>query len=190
MTVVLLYAVCSSAWILLSDKAVAWLFDDPASMTIASTLKGWLFVAVTTTLLYVLIRRLGGGKRPGSPALAARPWSPVPFLLVAFVIVVLVGGAIFHTVTHQRDREVARLQAIADLKARQIADWLDERVGDAEFIAASEHYAELYRRWRDQGEDTVGELLRARLKRFQSSKGFSMFLPDRLAGLAKHAGAE
>ena len=63
LTIVLLYAVLSGIWILFSDKAVQWLFDDPAAMTIASTLKGWLFVAVTTALLYFLIRRLIGGRQ-------------------------------------------------------------------------------------------------------------------------------
>lgn len=55
---VLIYAVFSCLWILLSDKAVAWLFDDPAMMTLVSMLKGWLFVAVTSLMLYVLVRGL------------------------------------------------------------------------------------------------------------------------------------
>ena len=176
MTVVLLYAVLSGIWILFSDKAVQWLFDDPAAMTIASTLKGWLFVAVTTVLLYVLIRRLVGGRQTiGASASMAHPWSFVPFLVVAFVVVMLTGGAVVQTMTQQHDREVARLQAIADLKARQIADWLEERAWDAEFIGSSNHYGELYRRWRETGDGIAGEMLQERLKRFQSSRSFHMF---------------
>ena len=99
----------------------------------------------------------------------------MPFLVVAFVVVMLTGGAVVHTMTQQRDREVARLQAIADLKARQIADWLEERAWDAEFIGSSNHYAELYRRWRETGDGIAGEMLQERLKRFQSSRSFRMF---------------
>ena len=58
--IVAVYAVFASLWILLSDTAVAWLFDDPAQITLASTIKGWLFVAVTALLLYGLIRRFIG----------------------------------------------------------------------------------------------------------------------------------
>jgi diguanylate cyclase (GGDEF)-like protein/PAS domain S-box-containing protein len=52
------YAVFASLWILLSDKAVAWLLSDPDTMTQVSMVKGWLFVAVTALLLYGLIQRM------------------------------------------------------------------------------------------------------------------------------------
>jgi two-component system sensor histidine kinase/response regulator len=56
--VVLAYAVFASLWILLSDTLVGWLFSDPAHIVRVSTIKGWLFVIVTSLLLYALIRRL------------------------------------------------------------------------------------------------------------------------------------
>jgi len=52
------YAVFSFLWILFSDKAVEFLFADPGTRVLLSLLKGWLFVAVTALLLYVLARRL------------------------------------------------------------------------------------------------------------------------------------
>jgi len=52
------YAAFSFLWILFSDEAVGYLFSDPAQIVLVSTLKGWLFVAVTSLLLYVLARRL------------------------------------------------------------------------------------------------------------------------------------
>ena len=56
--VVLAYAVFASLWILLSDTVVGWLFSDPARIVRVSTIKGWLFVVVTSLLLYGLIRHL------------------------------------------------------------------------------------------------------------------------------------
>src|SRR5664279_3287071 len=56
--IVLAYAFFAGLWILLSDKMVGWLFTDPAQIIVASTIKGWLFVAVTSLLLYGLILRL------------------------------------------------------------------------------------------------------------------------------------
>jgi PAS domain S-box-containing protein len=58
--VVLLYAGFSGLWILLSDRAVEALVHDPAAMTRVSIVKGWVFVAVTAALLFVMVKRLVG----------------------------------------------------------------------------------------------------------------------------------
>jgi diguanylate cyclase (GGDEF)-like protein/PAS domain S-box-containing protein len=57
---VLMYAVFACLWIVFSDKAIDWLVADHAMFMMASIIKGWLFVAVTSLLLFVLIRRLLG----------------------------------------------------------------------------------------------------------------------------------
>jgi len=54
---VLSYAAFACVWILLSDQVVVWIFREPAQIAMASSLKGWLFVAVTSVLLYGLIQR-------------------------------------------------------------------------------------------------------------------------------------
>src|SRR5450830_734699 len=55
---VLTYALFAGLWILLSDKVMLWLFNDLSDINLASTLKGWLFVAVTSLLLFGLVQRL------------------------------------------------------------------------------------------------------------------------------------
>ncbi len=57
LSVVLIYGIFAALWILFSDKAVEALFDAPELIIRASMIKGWLFVAVTTGLLYVLVKR-------------------------------------------------------------------------------------------------------------------------------------
>jgi diguanylate cyclase (GGDEF)-like protein/PAS domain S-box-containing protein len=56
--VVLIYAVFASLWILLSDGVLVWLVNDPSRIAFFSTVKGWLFVGVTSLLLFGLIQRL------------------------------------------------------------------------------------------------------------------------------------
>ncbi len=56
--IVLFYACFACLWILLSDKAVEELFDDRATIALVSTIKGWLFVLVTSLLVLGLIRHL------------------------------------------------------------------------------------------------------------------------------------
>jgi diguanylate cyclase (GGDEF)-like protein/PAS domain S-box-containing protein len=70
--IVLTYAGFSSLWILLSDKIVAILFSDPATMTLVSMIKGWLFVAVTSLFLFGLIRQLVDGLNHSLDAVSQR----------------------------------------------------------------------------------------------------------------------
>ena len=56
--IALIYCLVAALWILFSDRAVEAAFSDQASIARAGLLKGWLFVAVTTSLLYILVRRL------------------------------------------------------------------------------------------------------------------------------------
>lgn len=58
--VVLVYALASFLWILLSDQAVDAVFPDHPLHLQLHTWKGWLFVLVTTWLLYVGLIRLYG----------------------------------------------------------------------------------------------------------------------------------
>lgn len=61
--VVAVYAALSVAWIAFSDAAVAALFPEPGAHELAQTLKGTVFIAVTSAVLYVLIRRGERGLR-------------------------------------------------------------------------------------------------------------------------------
>jgi PAS domain S-box-containing protein len=54
------YALFAGLWILLSDRAMGLLFNASETVVQASMAKGWLFVAVTSLLLYVLVRRFVG----------------------------------------------------------------------------------------------------------------------------------
>jgi PAS domain S-box-containing protein len=56
--IVLLYAGFSGLWILLSDRAVEKFIHNPTTMTAVSILKGWVFVAVTAGMLFVMVKRL------------------------------------------------------------------------------------------------------------------------------------
>lgn len=56
-TLVAAYAAFAALWILLSDRVMGWLVRDPDELVLASTAKGWLFVAVTSGLLYALVSR-------------------------------------------------------------------------------------------------------------------------------------
>ena len=51
-------------WIALSDRVVGELVSDPEALVTFSTLKGWLFVAVTGAMLAVMLARYERTTRP------------------------------------------------------------------------------------------------------------------------------
>lgn len=53
--IALVYALFGSLWILFSDTLVRLLVDDPGLMSHIQTIKGWLFILVTSLLLYLLV---------------------------------------------------------------------------------------------------------------------------------------
>jgi len=55
--VVFVYAAFACLWILLSDWVLVRLVSDPTQIAFWSTVKGWLFVAVTSLLLFGMIQR-------------------------------------------------------------------------------------------------------------------------------------
>jgi PAS domain S-box-containing protein len=52
-----IYIVVGATWILFSDELVAHLVNDVSTMKIISIYKGWLFVAATGLMLYLLVKR-------------------------------------------------------------------------------------------------------------------------------------
>jgi PAS domain S-box-containing protein len=55
--IVAIYAAVAAVWILFSDAALGLFLSDPGLIAKISIFKGWIFVAVTSALLYFLIKR-------------------------------------------------------------------------------------------------------------------------------------
>lgn len=174
LSVVLVYAVFAALWILLSDKVVQIIFSDPGQIILASMLKGWLFVGVTSMLLYGLMRRwVAAGVVDSKASPDTSYWFSVPFLSLVLIILIFTGASVFNTFVQHKETEIARLQAIADLKTQQIADWLKERQSDADFVQSSDFFAEQYRNWQDSGDLQSGVRLQTRLEQFCKNRGIT-----------------
>jgi PAS domain S-box-containing protein len=55
--IVTIYATVAALWILFSDAALGFFVSDPGLIAKISIFKGWIFVAVTSAMLYFLIKR-------------------------------------------------------------------------------------------------------------------------------------
>jgi PAS domain S-box-containing protein len=173
LSIIFIYAGFAALWILLSDEAVVWFFRDPALIALASTLKGWLFVGITSLLLYVLMGRWVDGTAEFESRPADSRRLALPFALLAVVIVAFSVSGIFNAFIQQKETEIARLEAIANLKTREITDWLKERQGDADFVRTSDFFAGQYLHWQESGDKQSAEMLQIRLEQFRQIRGFS-----------------
>ena len=55
--IVLIYVIAGGLWILFSDYVLSIVFKDTATITRLQTFKGWLFIGITSAILYVLIKQ-------------------------------------------------------------------------------------------------------------------------------------
>ena len=169
--VALLYAVIGGAWILFSDRALEGLAGDPRLIVLISVFKGLGFVAVTALALWLLLRRgpaamASAGARDAAQAgqFFRLPWQPLLFMTLAIVVLSVAGISL--SLRQEEARSLTQLRAIADLKSRQLTDWLRERVDDARLIASARHLGEDYQRWRLRQDVASGERLRQDLTEF------------------------
>lgn len=170
LAIVLIYAMFAAGWILLSDKFLQILFTDPERIILVSTLKGWLFVAATSLLLYELIRRMidVDTEPTTGPAGVRQPaW---PFVLLMVTVIVCTVPPIINIFIDRKKEQIARLQTIAELKSRQIADWLSERQHDADLIQSSDFLAEQYRDWQKSSDLHSRERLQIRLEQLLKNR--------------------
>ena len=168
LTLVLLYAAFAALWILVYGKVVEWLFTNPATINLAETLKDLVFIAVTTGLLYGLLRRLlGQARHVGAPAVGLKSMA-LPLVLISLVVAALTVTGIVQTMVQHRAEAVARLHTIADMKVRRIADWMGERLGDARFFTEISFYAESYHRWQDMGDTISRDLMLRQLEAYSA----------------------
>lgn len=53
----MIYALAGCLWILFSDAVLSFVITDPAVLTRLQTFKGWIFIIITASLLYILVNR-------------------------------------------------------------------------------------------------------------------------------------
>lgn len=141
--IALIYALFASLWILFSDNIVSRIFITPAQIALASMIKGCLFVAVTSGLLFLLLKNWRDESTDQNIGLdvknEAHSTRRLSLVFIALALVVpLIGFAFYKLQSIQIELETySNLQSVAQLKAQQIESWLTEQRGDAELLLAS-----------------------------------------------------
>lgn len=99
--------------------------------------------------------------------------SVLPVFLMMLLTVVLSIVAIAFAVQQQQQVETARLQAVTNLKAKQIASWLNERVDDARILRGSDDFLDDYDHWRHSASAENRLRLERRLTTFSTLDRYS-----------------
>ena len=159
------YALVASIWIYASDRLLARLSDYPPALISLQTYKGWLFVAITTLLLYGLIDHLltreyalrpaagpSDTLRIESAPLIPSLWQGIRLPVLIFLALAGAISSLGYLVYAQQKHALQTAKAeelrwIADDKAAGIDHWLAERRRNAEFIARDPLLGHAVGRW-------------------------------------------
>ena len=183
--IVLIYAVFAILWILGSDRLLTAVVSDPVVLGWAGTLKGIAFVAVTSLLLYLLLRMWGGAVNARNEQI---PPVSVARLIGLFVglslIVPLLGYSIYQLYRPQvREDAFADLGAIATLKSDQIEAWLAQRRETAAVLSKDTELAQsVTLLMRNPTDERVRERILGRLGAVRQVYGYDMLLLDVAGG--------
>jgi len=124
--------------------------------------------------------------RPAAPRILT-----LPVLLAGLAILLLVGAALLDRRHSEFALQSRHLEAVAELRANQVAAWFQDRLSQPRFVRNSPQWAELYRRWRG-GDAAAGEQLMARVAGLRQAFGdhASLVLDERARFVAGEPGTE
>ncbi len=133
--IVVIYAAAGALWILLSD-ALLLFSEDAASAALVSVFKGLGFVAVTSLLLYLLLRRLQAGGTPLAPHDKRFERGVRVVMAVAIIAIVAAGFArVRDAMQTDFAKATDRLAAVAGRERRGVESWLDAKAREATLLA-------------------------------------------------------
>jgi PAS domain S-box-containing protein len=165
LVIVLAYGLCGGLWIFGSDWLLGQLIKDVALAAQVSAYKGWAFIAVTSVLLYRVLRRVQRSASPQDLAVGASgPASRLPLWAAVIAIVLATAAAARFDYVSRWDQEAHQVEAVAGQRADQVGDWLGARLAQARFAATNTHFADLAAQWRDTGDAQALKRLQQRLQ--------------------------
>ena len=104
-----------------------------------------------------------GGARPRN---AAGRW---PLVALAAGSALVAGLGCWWALERQVALQSARLEAVAELRAQQVAGWLEERRLQFRLLGRAPFWPEMLRRWQDHGDESARDRLRDRMREYAAA---------------------
>ncbi len=182
-TITLMYAALAALWIVVSANLLNFATDDPVLQTRVELLKGLAFVAVTSGLLYLILRTrapLRSGESASVSIGESRRLMPLLFVMALSIPLLGLGVYALHARQDEQDA-FADLAAKVRLKSEQIEAWLAERRADSSALAASDGFVERVAKFRATGDVHEESVVRNRLEslmKFVGHDAVTVFDPE------------
>ncbi|HQW21223.1 MAG TPA: PAS domain S-box protein, partial [Rhodocyclaceae bacterium] len=173
--VALLYAVFAALWIVTSGYLLNLTTADTTLLARFELAKGLAFVAVTSILLYLLVKSQANRSGSMEEATALRPGKrSLAVIFIALALAVpLIGVGIIWLHRPPVERETFdNLSIIADLKAKQIESWLSERIGDGTALSNNSGFVHRVAELKHSGSAIQAEAIRSRLELIIKNTGY------------------
>ena len=138
----LYYALFAAIWIAASDNLLSWLIEDREWLKLLSMGKGFLFVALTSFLLYLLLNLKSRTEITEEQTISS---SRRLYWLFAFQILLmpLIPTLVYSIHGHQIKQDShSDLTALATVKTEQIETWLKERITDGLLMQNDQSFAQ------------------------------------------------
>lgn len=166
----LLYAVFASIWIAVSDYVLIFVMGDADKLASFSMAKGFIFVAITSVLLFILLTSWQGAQsteRRAPPKHVSRGLI-ASFFVTALLVPLITGALVWKQVPQAERHTQEKLSAYAQMQADQIKQWQAERFGDALILQKDVFLIQAIQRWLTSETDTglqtyIDELFSQRL---------------------------
>lgn len=175
----IIYTLFGAGWVVLSGKMMLALAPDLLVYSSIGIWNGLVFVLITAFILYLAAG--GAARKPDDSPGAAVGDAGTGMLILVFALlacaIVLVGlGGVAYTTRNQKEKEVERLRAIADLKSGQIVAWLEERRKDAQVMRGDMSLVELHKTWLGSGDGAAFGKLAERLETYRDAFNYQDIL--------------
>lgn len=170
------YLVVGLAWILGSDLIVGWLYqDDLRALVYVGTLKGALFVILTSVLLYVLFAVQPSGVAKGLKSIESFEFRKP---LIAFVVVGLGITSVAYVVylleaDGIRSRSAQHLTSAAARSSAEFLMWQERHIRSMRQVAGSPFTVQALVDWQERPSELVGNLLKDRLGAIQAGQDYA-----------------
>lgn len=174
-----IYAACTALWILISDQALYLLFHDRAEFALVGVLKGGLFVAVSSLLLFVLLKHKSEHLRHEWTMVVAenpvsRPWRLIFAFAIISLIVAVVGSMTYDVADDLiRSRENKRLSVMVEFKKDQIESWLAEIRADIQIYVDNPFFVDAFGRVAAGSDETTRRQLHAGLEALREAHRYA-----------------
>ena len=132
-----------------------------------------------------------------TPVLATPPPAPprlptAPLLLIALGLAALTLWALLYNQRDEVAQQSVQLEAVAELRAKQLGSWFQDRLSQARFVRSNPAWAQLHKRWREHGDRDARDQLMDRARDLRQAFGnqTSLLVDERGDFVAGESGTE